>query len=121
MLGITSGKGRLKLVRDNNLMSSVYKVTLQCGQSLLLLPGTSLFSDMMFVSTVSRKGKRCAKVYATYFEWARAFPITSRREAHETLLLLFARNDVPPACICNNAKEMIQGMFYKKLKMLHVT
>ena len=35
---------------------------------------------------------------------------------HETLLLLFARDGVPPACICDNAKEMIQGKFYQSLK-----
>ena len=39
-----------------------------------------------------------------------------RSEAHETLLLLFARYEVLPACICNNAKKMIQGKFYQKLK-----
>ena len=42
--------------------------------------------------------------------------MASRNEAHETLLLLFARDGVPPACICNNAKEMVQGKFYLKLK-----
>ena len=71
---------------------------------------------MMFASTMSRRGNRCAQVYATDFGWARAFPITSRSEAHETLSLLFARNDVLPACICNNAKEILQGKFYQKLK-----
>ena len=37
-----------------------------------------LLSDIMFASTVSRIGKRCAQVYATDFGWARAFPTASR-------------------------------------------
>ena len=48
--------------------------------------------------------------------WAGAFPMASRDEAHETLLLLFAKDDVPSAYICDNVKEMIQGKFYQKLK-----
>ena len=30
--------------------------------------------------------------------------------------MLFARDGVPPACICDSAKEMGQGKFYQKLK-----
>ena len=72
----------------------------------------SVFSDTMFASTVSRRGKRCAQVYATDFGWARAFPMASRSEADETLLLLFARDRVLPACPFNNAKEMVKGKIY---------
>ena len=42
--------------------------------------------------------------------------MASRSEAHETLSLLFARDGVPPACICINAKEMVQDKFHQKLK-----
>ena len=42
--------------------------------------------------------------------------MASRIELHETSSLLFARDDVPPACICNNAQEMIQDKFYQKFK-----
>ena len=75
-----------------------------------------VFSDMMFVSPVSRMGNRCAQVYAKDFGWARAFPMAFRSEAHETLSLLFARDGVPPACICNNTKEVEQSKLYHKLK-----
>ena len=75
-----------------------------------------VFSDTMFASTVFRRFNICAQVYAADFGWARAFPMASRSEAHETLLLLFARDGVPLACICDNAKEMIKGKFYQKLK-----
>ena len=50
------------------------------------------------------------------FGWARAFPMASRSEAHDTLLFLFTRDGVPLAYICNNAKKMIQGKLYQKLK-----
>ena len=42
--------------------------------------------------------------------------MASRSEAHETLLLLFDRDGVMPACICDNSKEMVQGKFHQKLK-----
>ena len=45
------------------------------------------------------------QVYASDFELARVIPIASKGEAHETLLLLFTWDSVPPACTCNNAKE----------------
>ena len=76
----------------------------------------TVFSDMMLAITVFRRGNICAQVYGTDFGWARAFPMASKSEAHETLLLLFVRNGVPPTCICNNAMEMIQGKFQQKLK-----
>ena len=75
-----------------------------------------VFSDTMFASAVSRRGNGCAQVYATDFGWARAFPMASRSETHETLSLLFARDGVLPACICDNAKDVIQGNFHQKLK-----
>ena len=48
--------------------------------------------------------------------WARAFPMAFRSKAHGTLLLLFARDGIPPACICDKSKEIIKGTFYQKLK-----
>ena len=75
-----------------------------------------VFLGMMFASTESKKRNRCAQVYDTDFGWTRAFPMASTSEAHETLLLLFIWDGVPPACICNNAKKMIQNKFYQKLK-----
>ena len=74
-----------------------------------------VFSGMMFVSTVSRKGIRYAQVYTTDFGWTRAFPMSLRSEAHEALSLLHVRDDLLSVCICDNAKEMIQGTFYQKL------
>ena len=52
----------------------------------------------------------------TDFGWARAFKMASRSDAHETLLLLFARYGVESKSFCDNSKQMIQCMFYQKLK-----
>ena len=38
-----------------------------------------------------------------------------RSETNETLLLLLARDEVLPACICYITKEMVEGKFYLKL------
>ena len=39
-----------------------------------------------------------------------------KSEAHEALPPLFQQDGVPPAIICDNAKEMILDEFNKKLK-----
>ena len=41
--------------------------------------------------------------------------MASRNEAHESLSLLLVSDGVPLTCICDNAKEMIQGKFHQKL------
>ena len=66
-----------------------------------------VFSGMMFASTVSRRGNRCAQLYATDFGWARVFPMASRSDSCKTLSFLFVRDGVPWTCIYDNAKEMI--------------
>ena len=78
-----------------------------------------LFSDMMFESTVSKSGNRCAQVCATDFGWARVFPITSRSDAHETLSLPFTWDGVPLSCNCNNAKESSKVCSIISSKRLH--
>ena len=75
-----------------------------------------LFLVMMFASKLSRRSNRCAQVNVTDFGWVRAFPMASISEAHKTCSLLFVSNGVSPACTCDNAKEMVQGKFYQKLK-----
>ena len=71
-----------------------------------------VFSDKIFASAICRRGNRCAQVYDTDFGCATVFPMASRSETHGTLLLLFSRDGVLPACIYNNSKEMVQGKLY---------
>ena len=75
-----------------------------------------VFSETMFASTVSRGAIDVHKYMPQTLDVQRAFPIAFRNEAYETLMLLFVRDEVLPACVCDNAKEMVQGKFYQKLK-----
>ena len=69
----------------------------------------------MFACTVSRRGNRCAQVYTTDFEWARAFLMASRSEAHETSSLLFAR-DVSCQHVFAKYQGDVQDKIYQELK-----
>ena len=51
------------------------------------LTGTSCILRYNVCQCSVQKSNRCAQVYATDFRWARAFPMASKSEAHETLLL----------------------------------
>ena len=76
----------------------------------------SVFSDTSFATTVSRRGNRCAQIFATNFGWSCLFPIKLKSNIHEVLFLFFQQDMVPPAMIYDNAKEMILGKFKRKLK-----
>ena len=58
----------------------------------------------MVVSTESRRGNKFAQV-ATDFDWTSIHPVAYRSEAHETLSLLFARDDVPPSTYATTPKR----------------
>ena len=74
-----------------------------------------MYSDtfLLFATTISRRGNRNAQTFPTDFGWSSQ---KLRHEAHEALSLLFQCDQVPPAVICNNAKEMILGEFIRKFK-----
>lgn len=75
-----------------------------------------VFSDTMFANTTSRRGNKCAQVFATDFGWSRVYPMKSKGLAHEGLSCLLQNDGVPPAIICDGAKEMVEGEFRRKLK-----
>ncbi len=64
-----------------------------------------MFSDMLFVGSVSQQGNKMAQAYATSFGWARAHPMKHKGDAHETLSLVFQRNGVPSTMVINDSKE----------------
>ena len=76
----------------------------------------NVYTDILFATTVSRRGNRCAQIFATSFGWLCLFLMKLKSEAHEALSSLFQHNGVPSAVICDNAKEMIMGEFNRKLK-----
>ena len=68
----------------------------------------------MLDNTAAVGGNKCAQVYTTSFGWCCAFPMEQKGEAHESLLLLFQRDGVPPLMIVDNALEQILGDFKHK-------
>jgi hypothetical protein len=74
------------------------------------LPHT-VFTDTMFAATPSKRGNKMAQVYSTSFGWARAHPMKSKGEAHETLSLVFHRDGVPPTMVVEDSKEQTIGKF----------
>jgi hypothetical protein len=64
-----------------------------------------LFTDTMFAGTQSVGGNKCSQVYTTSFGWCKAHNMKCKGKAHKTLLLLFARDGVPPTMIADNSKE----------------
>ena len=69
----------------------------------------------MFAGSASKQGNRAAQVFATSFGWAHAHPLRHRDEAHETLSLLFHRDDVPPVMVFDDSKEQHLTEFKRKL------
>ena len=63
------------------------------------------------VTVINRRDNRCTQIFATNFGWSHSFPMKLKSEAHEGLSLFFQWDGVPPAVICDNAKEMILGEF----------
>ena len=55
-----------------------------------------------------QQGQQLCTIIWHKLNCARTFPMAPKSEAHETLLLLFTRDGVPPAFICKNAKKMIK-------------
>ena len=74
-----------------------------------------VYSDTLFATTVSRRSNRCAQIFATNFDWPCSIPIKLKNKVHDAPSLLFQWGRVPPAVICDNAKEMILEEFNQKL------
>jgi len=75
-----------------------------------------VFSDTLIAGTTSKRGNKYAQVYTTSFGWSRAYPMTQKSKAHETLSLMFHRDGVPPTMILDNSKEQTLGDFKRKLR-----
>ena len=74
-----------------------------------------VFSDTKFARKCPEGAKDVTSICHRLW-MARAFPRASRSEAHETLSILFVRDGIPPTCICDNARELVQGKLNQKLK-----
>ena len=76
----------------------------------------ALFTDTMFSETKSRLGNTCAQVFTSRSGWTRAYPMTTKSEAHEALSLLFQREGRPTELVMDAANEQVKGKFRKKAR-----
>ena len=76
----------------------------------------NVYSDILFATTMSRRGNKCAQIFDTNFGWSCSFTMKLKSEAHEALSLLFQQDRVAPAVMCDNIKEIIFGEFNRNLK-----
>ena len=86
---------------------NVTHYTTQCGVCTALRPSLSrqfrthdyqlwygrlqhnMHSDTLLATAVSRRGNRCAQIFATDFGWPPSFPMKLKGEAHEALSIFF--------------------------------
>jgi len=81
-----------------------YRISLTEGTYTLLKP-------TLYPGSNDLVRHKCAEVYSTSFGWAKAYPMTRKGEAHETLSLLFHRDGVPPTMVLDGSKEQCLGDF----------
>ena len=68
-----------------------------------------LFTDTLEAGIVSKRGEKCAQVYAHRNTWCKAYPMAKKCDAHETLSLLFAQEGVPSTLAMDGAREQGYG------------
>ena len=66
-----------------------------------------VYSDLLFASTVSRKGNWFALIFATNIDLSCMFPMKLKSEAHEALSFLFQKDGLLLAIMFDNSKKMI--------------
>ena len=77
---------------------------------------TEVYTDTLFGKVKSLRGNTCCQVYATPFQFIRAYPMVSKKEAHTTVDEFFRKIGVPQAIIPDNAKELTLGEFQRKCR-----
>jgi hypothetical protein len=75
-----------------------------------------VFTDTMFAGTTSKRGNTAAQVFATSFGWSRAYPLKSKKCAHEALSDFLKTEGIPPNVIMDGSKEQLLGNFKRKLR-----
>ena len=88
----------------SNIEGSVYAQNVCCkrkkGKNGKALKGTNGRSIRGFI---------CAQIFATEFGWAYPVPMTGKKDVHLAVKKVFKRYGVPPALVCDAAREQIWG------------
>jgi hypothetical protein len=74
-----------------------------------------MYTDTLIGKTKSLLGNNYVQVFATPFHWVMAIPMEKKSDAHFTLDTVFKRVGVPVTVIPDNAKELTEGLFRKKV------
>jgi len=72
-----------------------------------------IYCDIKFGPCKSLEGNTCLAVYATRFQWAKAYPLTEERNVHHSLSHLFRDIGFPNALIPDSATSLTRGEFKK--------
>ena len=74
----------------------------------------NVFSDTLISGNVPKRGNKYAEVFETYFGWEISYPMKSKGDAHEDILLLLQLAGVPDQLIVDGSREQVLGSFKKK-------
>lgn len=81
---------------------------------------TEFYTDTYFGPCVSLEGNKCCQIYASKYQWCRAFPMKSKGDAHLTQDKLFRTVGLPTAIIPDYAMELTQGQFLRNAQRAQV-
>ena len=74
----------------------------------------NVLTDTLISGTASKRGNKYSWFFATYFGWVQGYPMKTKGNAHEALLLLFQWKGVPDHPILDRSKEQDLVLFKKK-------
>ena len=72
-----------------------------------------VFCDIKFGPCKSLEGNTCLAVFATNFQWVRAYPLNKERDAHHSLSHLFRDFGLPEVLISDSALSLTHGEYKK--------
>jgi Fe-S-cluster containining protein len=81
---------------------------------------TELYTDTYYGPCVSLEGNKYCQIYASRFQWCRAFPMKAKSDAYLTQDKLFRTVGLPAAIIPDYAMELTQGKFLKNAQRAQV-
>jgi len=81
---------------------------------------TELYTDTYYGPCVSLEGNKYCQIYASKFQWCRAFPMKSKSDAHLTQDKLFRTVGLPAAIIPDYALELTKGKFLRNAQRAQV-
>jgi len=70
-----------------------------------------IYCDVKFGPCKSLEGNTCLAIYATRFQWAKAYPLSEERHIHQSLSYLFRDVGFPSALIPDGASSLTKGEF----------